>query len=222
MKFTAKSLDFPPQFRTLFEQQLGSPVYLDVISGNLPDRVQALAEQMAEDAVKAPRRETIRTAPHSGQTKGDESHLPEPSLSGEPGESGDPRFHIGRWLTDIGLAQYTADFEKNDIDTVALLKSLNADDLTAIGIQSVGHRKRLLSGISSLGGEPVGVAAPAEHSGAVTSLDAPTSGTTDGKTGPQRPRSGKKEGSGLLRKTLRLLIILALLGIAAVFLLQMR
>ncbi|HSE78851.1 MAG TPA: AAA family ATPase [Alphaproteobacteria bacterium] len=58
-------------------------------------------------------------------------------------------FDLEAWLNSVGLGQYLAAFRDNDVaeDT---LPHLTADDLTAIGIVSVGHRRRLLMAIDAL------------------------------------------------------------------------
>jgi class 3 adenylate cyclase len=60
---------------------------------------------------------------------------------------------VGAWLRGIGLERYEAAFRYNDIDA-AVLPELIAEDLTALGIGSVGHRRRLLAAIAALRREP--------------------------------------------------------------------
>src|SRR5438105_14490683 len=72
---------------------------------------------------------------------------------------------IAQWLRGIGLEQYASAFADNDIDG-ALLPELTAEDLLALGVVSVGHRRRLLSAIVALRGaqhpaEPQVAPAPA-------------------------------------------------------------
>jgi class 3 adenylate cyclase len=57
---------------------------------------------------------------------------------------------VGHWLRGLGLAQYEATFRENEIDAEVLLE-LTDTDLEKIGVP-LGHRKRLLKAISSLGG----------------------------------------------------------------------
>ena len=54
-----------------------------------------------------------------------------------------PQQSIRDWLTAIGLDQYVAVFEANDIDT-DILPELDHDALKDIGIASAGHRLRIL------------------------------------------------------------------------------
>jgi hypothetical protein len=50
---------------------------------------------------------------------------------------------IGAWLRGLSLGQYAATFRKNDIDDT-ILPSLTAEDLKDLGIETVGHRRKLL------------------------------------------------------------------------------
>ena len=56
---------------------------------------------------------------------------------------------IANWLHGLGLGQYEKPFCDNDIDE-HVLQELSADDLIAIGVVSVGHRRRLLAAIAAL------------------------------------------------------------------------
>ena len=57
---------------------------------------------------------------------------------------------VAAWLRDLGLERYVSAFRDNDIDAEVLLK-LTAEDLISIGVTSVGHRRKLLDAIASLG-----------------------------------------------------------------------
>jgi class 3 adenylate cyclase len=57
---------------------------------------------------------------------------------------------ITDWLRGLGLEQYAPAFRDNDIDS-AVLPQLTVDDLISIGVTSVGHRRKLLAAIASLG-----------------------------------------------------------------------
>jgi hypothetical protein len=46
---------------------------------------------------------------------------------------------IGAWLRGLGLERYEPAFRDNDIDA-EVLPELTADDLTALGVSSIGHR----------------------------------------------------------------------------------
>ncbi|MER8957228.1 AAA family ATPase [Mesorhizobium sp. M0833] len=56
---------------------------------------------------------------------------------------------VRAWLVSLGLGAYADAFGSHDIDE-EVLPSLTADDLTALGITSIGHRRKLLSGIAAL------------------------------------------------------------------------
>src|SRR2546423_4730288 len=57
---------------------------------------------------------------------------------------------VAAWLQDLGLERYVPGFRDNDIDA-EVLRKLTAEDLTSIGVTSVGHRRKLLDAIASLG-----------------------------------------------------------------------
>jgi class 3 adenylate cyclase len=57
---------------------------------------------------------------------------------------------IAAWLKALDLGRYSAAFEANDID-LAVLRTLNGDDLRELGVTSLGHRKKLLEAIAALG-----------------------------------------------------------------------
>jgi class 3 adenylate cyclase len=56
------------------------------------------------------------------------------------------------WLRGLGLEGYAPAFRDNDIDG-EVLPELTSDDLISIGVTSVGHRRKLLAAIASLGAE---------------------------------------------------------------------
>jgi len=57
--------------------------------------------------------------------------------------TGTPQMDVSTWLRNLGLEEYVQVFQANHIDA-EVLQRLKADDLTALGITSVGHRRRLL------------------------------------------------------------------------------
>ena len=57
---------------------------------------------------------------------------------------------VASWLQQLGLAQYEPALRENEVDGY-VLPDLTADDLIAIGVTPVGHRRRLLSAIAALG-----------------------------------------------------------------------
>jgi predicted ATPase/class 3 adenylate cyclase len=65
--------------------------------------------------------------------------------------SGEASVDIEAWLRDLGLEQYAQSFRENAIDA-AVLPELTADDLKDLGVNLVGHRRRLLGAIAALRG----------------------------------------------------------------------
>ena len=66
------------------------------------------------------------------------------------------------WLRALGLEQYAPAFAANDIDG-EVLPELTAEDLTGLGVNSIGHRRKLLAAIAALRSrapEPVNDTAP--------------------------------------------------------------
>ena len=57
--------------------------------------------------------------------------------------------NVGSWLQSLGLGQYEAAFRDNAVDAEVLFE-LSDSDLTQLGVL-LGHRKRLLKAIASLG-----------------------------------------------------------------------
>jgi len=57
---------------------------------------------------------------------------------------------IEAWLRSLGLERYEPAFRANDIDG-EILRRLTAEDLTGLGVASIGHRRRLLDAIAALG-----------------------------------------------------------------------
>ena len=58
---------------------------------------------------------------------------------------------LGGWLLSLGLEQYTSAFRENAIDE-AVLPTLTPDDLKDLGVNVVGHRRKLLNAIAQLPG----------------------------------------------------------------------
>ena len=59
---------------------------------------------------------------------------------------------IGEWLRGLGLEQYENALRENAIDA-EVLRDLTADDLRELGVNPIGHRRRLLTAIAALRGE---------------------------------------------------------------------
>jgi hypothetical protein len=74
---------------------------------------------------------------------------------------------IAAWLRNLGLERYEPAFRANDIDAT-VLSELTAEDLTGLGVTSIGHRRKLLAAIAALrtGLPPAGGPAAAPPSGA--------------------------------------------------------
>src|SRR5215472_4162323 len=68
--------------------------------------------------------------------------------------SGEANMEIAAWLEGLGLSQYEQAFRENDIDT-GVLPELTAEDLSALGIRSIGHRRKLLAAIAALRAAPI-------------------------------------------------------------------
>src|SRR5919202_1089577 len=62
------------------------------------------------------------------------------------------RVDIAAWLRGLGLERYEPAFRANDVDE-AVLPRLTAEDLAALGVASVGHRRKLLEAIAALADE---------------------------------------------------------------------
>jgi class 3 adenylate cyclase len=76
--------------------------------------------------------------------------------------TGTPAMDVSTWLRDLGLENYAQAFRANDIDA-EVLPRLTAEDLIALGISSIGHRRKLLDAIAALdrGKAPAGAEPPA-------------------------------------------------------------
>jgi class 3 adenylate cyclase/predicted ATPase len=75
------------------------------------------------------------------------------------------------WLRGLRLEQYAPAFLDNDVDG-EVLPELTSDDLISIGVTSVGHRRKLLAAIASLGAAPPPAAVMAAPSDAPAAADA--------------------------------------------------
>ena len=56
---------------------------------------------------------------------------------------------IAAWLRELGLERYEPVFRDNEIDA-EVLPRLTAEDLTALGVTAVGHRRKLLDAVAAL------------------------------------------------------------------------
>src|SRR6476646_2124913 len=67
---------------------------------------------------------------------------------------------VASWLQQLGLEQYEPAFRDNFVDG-DVLPDLTTEDLIAIGVTRVGHRRKLLSAIAALSAEPPAASLPA-------------------------------------------------------------
>src|SRR4051812_7385071 len=81
---------------------------------------------------------------------------------------------IAAWLQSLGLERYEPAFRANDVD-MDILPRLTAEDLKDLGVDSVGHRRKLLSGIATFCHGPPSASKP-------TAL--PSRNGADGHPGP--------------------------------------
>jgi hypothetical protein len=58
---------------------------------------------------------------------------------------------VARWLHELGLQRYEQAFRDNEVDEEVLPK-LTAEDLIALGVNAVGHRRKMLEAIAALSG----------------------------------------------------------------------
>ena len=56
---------------------------------------------------------------------------------------------VARWLHELGLQRYEQAFRDNEVDDEVLPK-LTAEDLIALGVNAVGHRRKMLDAIAAL------------------------------------------------------------------------
>jgi SAM (Sterile alpha motif) domain-containing protein len=70
---------------------------------------------------------------------------------------------VGTWLRGLGLGQHEATFRENEIDE-NILPTLTAEDLKDLGVDIVGHRRKLLNAIAPLRADENAKAPPPEAS----------------------------------------------------------
>lgn len=68
---------------------------------------------------------------------------------------------VPAWLNDLGLGNYAEAFTDNNIDGGVLIE-LTVDDLREIGVNSVGHRRRILAAINHLDQDSEPASPPAD------------------------------------------------------------
>jgi class 3 adenylate cyclase/predicted ATPase len=77
---------------------------------------------------------------------------------------------LGDWLRSLGLGQYEAAFRENVIDDT-VLPNLTAEDLKDLGVDIVGHRRKLLDAIAALRAD-ASAKAPPPHALPATDITA--------------------------------------------------
>jgi hypothetical protein len=98
---------------------------------------------------------------------------------------------VAAWLRGLGLERYAEAFRANEIDA-EVLPRLTAEDLTALGVTAIGHRRRLLDAIALL------------RDGTAPASDQPAEGSIV-KTAKKRPLLAipkKTEKSGMMVSTI--------------------
>src|SRR6266516_869340 len=82
---------------------------------------------------------------------------------------------LGSWLRGLGLGQYEAPFRENAIDDT-VLPNLTAEDLKDLGVDIVGHRRKLLDAIAVLRADASAKAPPPD---ALPATDITAKGTAE-------------------------------------------
>ena len=75
---------------------------------------------------------------------------------------------LTNWLRGLGLEQYASAFHDNAIDA-EVVRDLTADDLKDLGVNLVGHRRKLLAAIAALRSDPLSPGTPIASSEPVRS-----------------------------------------------------
>src|SRR5215831_16988530 len=96
---------------------------------------------------------------------------------GDEDRVGEADVDISTWLHGLGMQQYEQAFRDNAIDAEVLLE-LTTDDLKDLGVNLVGHRRKLLAAI------------------AVLRSEAPVSSARSALTEPVRPGQNAGMGAG--------------------------
>jgi hypothetical protein len=85
---------------------------------------------------------------------------------------------VAKWLGQLGLSQYQTIFAENGIDA-EVLRQLTAEDLKELGVDLLGHRRKLLNAIEALRSE-------VESTAPAVPAEAPSSVPAQPAAGPQR------------------------------------
>ena len=106
---------------------------------------------------------------------------------------------MAEWLRGLGLEQYAPAFREHHIDG-EVLRRLTTQDLRELGIDSIGHRRRMLDAIAALPARPPAVAAPGTAPTAARARDAeagPTASAIANEAEGGVPSGRAPSGSGL-------------------------
>ena len=76
---------------------------------------------------------------------------------------------VGAWLRRLGRGQYQRAFRDNHVDA-DVLAELTADDLSGLGVASIGHRRKLLATIAALGKDTPSPEIPPAQTGPMPSI----------------------------------------------------
>jgi len=99
---------------------------------------------------------------------------------------------VTEWLKSLGLEKYAQAFQDNDVDA-KVLASLTGDDLKDIGVNSVGHRRRLLEAIEKLTEKSETVISQAEPPSEALSAPSPPEGHFNPPAPPNVSRAERRQ-----------------------------
>jgi hypothetical protein len=88
-----------------------------------------------------------------------EHYIPQTALIARRFARNEVCMDVGEWMGGLGLQQYAKAFAENGIDC-DVLKHLTGEDLKELGVELLGHRRKLLTAIEALHSRPAAVPAP--------------------------------------------------------------
>ena len=106
---------------------------------------------------------------------------------------------MAEWLRGLGLEQYAPAFREHHIDG-EVLRRLTTQDLRELGIDSIGHRRRMLDAIAALPASQPAAPAPSTAPAAARARDAeaePTAPAIANEAEGGAPRGRAPSRSGL-------------------------
>ncbi|XP_046709742.1 caskin-2 isoform X2 [Silurus meridionalis] len=104
---------------------------------------------------------------------------------------------IGEWLSAIGLTQYQKRLAENGYDSVNIVRDITWEDLQEIGINKLGHQKKMMLAVKKIGDLQKALRNQAEGNGTLqrrrhpTTLELVTIEPAEGTDGPSSPLSPK-------------------------------